>query len=134
MKAEPCPDPALKPLFQALLVLQEKWVLFIVRDLLEGSLGFNEMTRRSPVNPTTLAQRLDLLEQEGIVTRTVHSAIPPKTSYALTEKGLALEPVLKAIQAWSEKYPSASALPPIEPDFAEPELVQTPTKSRRKSP
>jgi DNA-binding HxlR family transcriptional regulator len=101
------PDPAQMPFFRNMAVLQEKWVLFIVWELLNrgGPLGFNEMTRRAPVNATTLATRLDLLEQEGIVTRTVHSTIPPKTSYALTEKGLALHPVFKAIQKWAESYP-----------------------------
>lgn len=86
---------------------------------MNGPIGFNELTRRSPVNPTTLAQRLDLLEEAGIVTRTVHSAIPPKTSYALTEKGLALRGVprgppdldrclciLKMRIAWLRKSPN----------------------------
>ena len=135
MKGEACSDPALEPLFRAMLLLQEKWVLFIVRDLLEGPLGFNELTRKGPVNPTTMAQRLDLLEQEGLVTRTVHSAIPPKTSYALTAKGLALAPVLKAIKIWAEAHPGASLPGPLAQQMpcAEPQ-PQTPAKSRRKSP
>lgn len=105
-------DPADMPLLRSMYMLQEKWVLFVLWELTrQNPLGFNELTRRSPVNPTTLAARLDLLEREGIVTRSVHSAIPPKTSYALTEKGLALRPVFKAIQRWAVSYP---------PDFSQP--------------
>ena len=106
MKPDPHCDPAHLPIFRSMFVLQEKWVLFVLWELLQqGSLGFNELTRRSPVNPTTLAQRLDLLEREGLVVRTVHSAIPPKTSYALSEKGLALRPVFEAIDHWAASYP-----------------------------
>ncbi len=94
------------PLLRGLMMLQEKWVLFILWELVQqDSLGFNDLTRRSPVNPTTLAARLDLLEHEGIVIRSVHSTIPPKTSYTLTPKGRALREVLQSIRRWAEAYP-----------------------------
>jgi len=83
------------------LLLQEKWVLLIVHSLLGGSISFNELMRRGGVNTTTLTQRLNLLEGAGVLTKTVHSTMPPRTSYALTEAGQALRPVLDAIAAWS---------------------------------
>lgn len=90
---------------RAFLLLQEKWVLFIVNGLLGGPLGFNELGRRaSGVNTTTLSQRMDLLEREGIVTRTVHATIPPRTSYELTAKGQALRTVIEAIDRWSQEH------------------------------
>jgi DNA-binding HxlR family transcriptional regulator len=90
---------------RAFYLLQEKWVLFTLHHLLEGSLGFNELSRCEPrVNPTTLSQCLGLLEAAGLVKREVHSTIPPKTSYELTEAGRALKPILKAIGQWSERH------------------------------
>lgn len=108
------PSPQQIALFHSMAVLQERWVLFILWQLLEadGPMGFNELTRRAPVNATTLATRLDLLEREGIVSRTVHSTIPPKTSYALTEKGQALGPVFQAIRRWAETFPPSADHPP----------------------
>lgn len=92
-------------LYRAFHLLQEKWVLFIVHSLSDGPLGFNELGRRATgVNTTTLSQRLTLLEQQGIVTRTVCSTIPPKTSYSLTESGSALLDVIAAIERWSEQH------------------------------
>jgi len=86
-------------------LLQEKWVLLIVRVLLAGPVGFNDMARNAgDVNSTTLAQRLATLEKAGMVKKTVQSVMPPKTSYELTEVGLALKPVVEAIEQWSEKY------------------------------
>lgn len=103
-----CADPAMRRLFGAFLLLQEKWTLFIVNKLMDGPLGFNELSRTAlGVNTTTLSQRLDLLERAGILTRTVHSTIPPKTSYELTEAGRGLRSVIEAIAAWADRYASA---------------------------
>jgi DNA-binding HxlR family transcriptional regulator len=100
--------------FKAFMLLQERWVLLTLDALLSGPLGFNELSRRANcvINNTTLSQRLDLLEDNGIVERTVHSTIPPRTSYELTAKGRALKPVLEAIYTWAEKYETADGLPP----------------------
>ena len=90
---------------RGVLLLQEKWMLFIVRGLMEGPLGFNELGRRARgVNTTTLSQRMDLLEKEGLVTRTVCSTIPPRVSYELTAAGRGLQKVIEAIAQWSEEF------------------------------
>ena len=86
-------------------LLQEKWVLLIVRVLMDGPVGFNDMARNAgDINSTTLAQRLATLEKAGMVKKTIQSVMPPKTSYELTDVGLALKPVIEAIETWSEKY------------------------------
>ena len=90
---------------RGVLLLQEKWILFIIYSLMEGPLGFNELSRRARgVNTTTLSQRLELLEREGIVTKRIHSTIPPRTSYTLTEAGCGLKRVIEAIGSWSEEF------------------------------
>lgn len=85
-------------------LLQEKWVLMIVHSLLAGPTGFCELMRRGNINTTTLTQRLNLLERAGLLMKTIHSTMPPRTSYELTESGRALKPVLEAITQWSDKY------------------------------
>ena len=91
---------------QALMLLQERWLLVVVHALMDGPLGFNELSREAAcmINNTTLSQRLDLLEQCGIVKRTMHSAIPPRTSYELTSSGRALKSVLEAVDKWADKH------------------------------
>ena len=86
------------------LLLQEKWVLPIVYSLLAGPTGFSELMRRGNINTTTLTQRLNLLEQAGLLVKTIHSTMPPRTSYELTEAGLALKPLLDSIAEWSQRY------------------------------
>lgn len=92
-------------LIRGVVLLQEKWVMLIVHQLLAGPAGFNELSRKAEgVNVTTLSQRLALLETSGIVTKTIHSTMPPRTSYELTESGKALKPVLDCIETWSQAF------------------------------
>jgi DNA-binding HxlR family transcriptional regulator len=85
------------------LLLQEKWVMMIVFDLMEGPKSFNQLMRKGSINTTTLTQRLHLLEKSELLVKTIHSTMPPRTSYELTDAGRELQPILDSIQAWSEK-------------------------------
>ena len=93
------------PAHHAISVLQEKWVMHIVRCLLDGAKGFNELGREvGGCNPTTLTQRLERLEALGLVSKEVCSVTPPKSSYTLTEAGGALQSVIDEIHAWATEY------------------------------
>jgi DNA-binding HxlR family transcriptional regulator len=93
------------PVHEAIQVLQEKWTMHIVRALLDGPLGFNELGRTvGGCNPATLKVRLDHLEDLGLVRRTVHSQMPPRTSYELAPAGVDLQRVIDAIDAWGRKH------------------------------
>lgn len=98
------------PVYDAISVLQEKWTLHIVRALLRGPLGFNELGRAvGGCNPATLKTRLDRLEELGLVTRNVHSYMPPRTSYELAAAGEALQRVIDAIDEWARAHLPASS-------------------------
>ncbi len=103
-KHEEAPCQITAAFLRGALLLQEKWVMMIIFSLLSEPISFSELMRRGNVNTTTLTQRLNMLEEAGLLIKTVHSAMPPRTSYALTEAGLALRPVLQAIIDWSGKY------------------------------
>ena len=99
------------PVHEAIQVLQEKWTMHIVRALLDGPLGFNELGRAvGGCNPATLKVRLDHLEELGIVTRTVHSQMPPRTSYELAPAGVDLQRVIDEIDGWGRKHLDAEAV------------------------
>lgn len=98
------------PVREYINVLQEKWVLHILRSLLDGTKGFNELGREiGGANPRTLSQRLDRLERLGIVERRVCSTMPPRTAYELTPAGAELDEVISAIDHWSRRH--ADSLP-----------------------
>jgi DNA-binding HxlR family transcriptional regulator len=100
------------PVYEAIQILQEKWTMHIVRSLLDGPLGFNELGRSAGgCNPATLKLRLDRLEELGIVRRTVHSYMPPRTSYELAPAGVDLEQVITAIDGWAREHLPAAPVP-----------------------
>jgi len=115
------------PVYDSIQLLQEKWVLHIVRALLAGPHGFNELARAvGGVNTTTLSNRLEHLERLGVVSKTVESTMPPRSRYELSSSGAALHEVIEAIDAWARthmrrcKEIEAAGAHAGESDFASP--------------
>jgi DNA-binding HxlR family transcriptional regulator len=82
-----------------------KWTLLLVRDLAEGRSRFCELERSlAGISPRTLSLRLRALEDEGVVERHTYPEVPPRVEYALTEKGLALVPLVEDMRAYGERW------------------------------
>ena len=90
------------PVARSLEFLGERWTLLIVRDLLMGPKKFQDFSASlSGVAPAVLSHRLKVLEKRGIVSRRLYSEHPPRAEYALTEQGLELRPVVRALGIWA---------------------------------
>src|SRR6266851_1754333 len=82
-----------------------KWTLLLVRDLAEGRSRFCELERSlAGISPRTLSLRLRALEEEGVVERDTFSEVPPRVEYALTEKGMALLPIIDDMRSYGEHW------------------------------
>ena len=85
----------------AVRVLDGKWTMLVIRDLLAGTRRFSELRASlAGISPKTLTDRLRDLEQNGLVQRISYAEIPPRVEYSLTEKGRTLEPVIGALADW----------------------------------
>src|SRR3712207_2914871 len=85
-----------------------KWTLLLVRDLAEGRSRFCELERSlQGISPRTLSLRLRALEEEGIVERHTYPEVPPRVEYALTEKGLALLPLIDDMRDYGKRWLNA---------------------------
>ena len=100
-------DHSFCPVHESIDLLQEKWVLHIVRALLDEGRGFNDLSRAVGVNAATLSQRLEKLESLGIVHKEIESTMPPRTHYTLTRAGRELQQVIDAIDAWARTHMKA---------------------------
>ncbi len=78
--------------------------LLIVRHLVTGPKGFNELMRSSGINSKTLSVTLRYLEKSGVVTRKIISTRPFSVQYSLSESGEDLRPVLEALGGWGRKW------------------------------
>lgn len=111
------PTDTFCPVYQAIGVLQEKWVLHIVRALLAGEKGFNELSRAvGGCNSATLAGRVDQLEKLGIISKTTldsHTKLA-RSVYALTPAGRELQAVIDAIDTWGKRHLKEACAPEAE--------------------
>ena len=83
-------------------LLERRWTVSILWASHEGASRFNEFRQAvGEIPPTTLAQRLVELEQQGLLERRVFDTRPPRVEYRLTEYGRRLKQVLDALVAVS---------------------------------
>lgn len=94
---------------EATKILGDKWTPQLLRFFVnEESVRFCQIQDLvEGINPRTLSARLDSLEHEGIITKNATTS-ESRCEYRLTEKGLALVPILHSMEAWSERYSKAT--------------------------
>lgn len=99
-------DYHLCPKFEAAFeLLGKRWNGLIIRVLIEGPKRFKDISNMIPnMSDKMLAERFKELEAEGIIRRQVFDEIPVRIEYELTEKGLALEPMMNECQKWAEGW------------------------------
>jgi DNA-binding HxlR family transcriptional regulator len=89
----------------AIEVIGRRWTGAILRALLTGTCRFSELGDVVPgLSDRLLSERLKELEAEGIVTRVVIPETPVRIEYRLTEKGRELEPVVRELADWAERW------------------------------
>jgi DNA-binding HxlR family transcriptional regulator len=90
---------------RAVELIGRRWTGAILRALLTDVTRFNELAAVVPgLSDRMLAERLRELEAEGVVVRTVIPESPVRVEYSLTEKGLALESVVRAVAGWADAW------------------------------
>ena len=98
------------PVSLSLDLLGDRWSLLIVRDLMvRGYRTFREFQRSGEgIASNILAERLHRLEAGGIVIREP-AEDGRSTYYRLTEKGIALAPVLLELLIWGGRHEDSDA-------------------------
>jgi DNA-binding HxlR family transcriptional regulator len=93
------------PLGKAMSALGSKWKPIIVLVIKDRKLRFGELAARIHViSRKVLTDQLREMEADGLVIRQEFKEIPPRVEYSLTEKGLALLPILHQLEEWETKY------------------------------
>ena len=94
------------PIDNSLKIFGQKYALHIVRNMLllkQNKFG-QFLGSIEGINTKTLSIRLHELEDFGVIERTIINSRPVQTKYSLTDKGMALEPILAQIAAFSTRY------------------------------
>ena len=101
------------PIASSLDLIGDTWSLVILRDLINGKTRYGEFLD-SPEGITTnvLADRLAMMEEEGLIERRKYQDKPKRYEYVLTKKGRDLHPVLQAYCRWANKHIPGTWVPP----------------------
>ena len=76
-----------------------------MRDLLASRRTFKDLRASlKGVAPAVLSHRLKTLEARGIVRRGMYSRHPPRAEYALTDRGVELRSVVRALGVWGARH------------------------------
>ncbi|MEZ5041882.1 MAG: helix-turn-helix domain-containing protein [Saprospiraceae bacterium] len=126
------------PISSSLDVWGDKWSLLIVRDLMfakQCTYG-DFLKSEEKIATNILASRLQMLEENGIITKSDHPDSKAKVLYQLTHKGIDLMPLMIEINLWAEKYYDLPAdrialLKEVKKDKEK--FIKTTTKELKKS-
>ncbi|MCB2407615.1 winged helix-turn-helix transcriptional regulator [Hymenobacter lucidus] len=94
------------PISTSLDVLGDKWTLLIVRDMVfAGKSTYGQFLQSAEKMATNiLADRLAGLEAQGIVSKAVAADKKSKFTYRLTEKGVAIVPIMVKLILWGAQH------------------------------
>jgi DNA-binding HxlR family transcriptional regulator len=110
------PDIAFRsgcPIATTLDLVGDRWSLVIVRDMIVGKAKFGEFLASPEQVPTNiLTARLRRMEQVGLVVRQAYQNHPARYEYRLSDKGMALLPVLQDMCRWANTYVPGTWTPP----------------------
>ena len=93
------------PITSAIDIIGDKWILVIIKQMLiEDKKTFKDFTESDEAIATNiLASKLKCLEEYGIITKTQLPDNKKTNIYLLTDKGLALTPIIVELSIWSDE-------------------------------
>jgi len=94
------------PISTSLDIVGDKWTLLILRDMVfAGKSTYGQFLQSAEkIATNVLADRLAVLESQGILTKTVAADKKSKFTYRLTEKGIEIVPILVELIRWGAKH------------------------------
>ena len=102
-------DPAdCRAVSEVLARIGDKWTVLVVGALGDGPKRFNELRRAlGSISQRMLTLTLRGLERDGLVTRTLFAAVPPRVDYELTELGRSLLEPVNGLGLWARRNRAA---------------------------
>lgn len=107
LAAEPC------SIARSVAVIGDRWTLMLLRDCFLGVRRFEAFEQRLGISRSIIADRLKMLTDEGVLRKEAYQDHPVRHEYRLTDKGLALHPVVMAIVHWGDVHYAGAQGPPL---------------------
>lgn len=93
------------PVSRAAFIIGSRWTSEIIREMVDqGPRRFSDLQETlTGIAPNTLSNRLKMLEDHGVLERRIYDSHPPRSEYALTDKGRKMRPIIDAMRAWGSQ-------------------------------
>jgi DNA-binding HxlR family transcriptional regulator len=92
------------PVAASAYLLGDYWSLLVVRELLSGGIGFNQLVRQLPgISRSLLMKRLRGLQLGGVVER-LAAPRGRQSTYRLTPSGADLQPLIRVLGEWGQRW------------------------------
>lgn len=92
------------PVARTVDILGDWWTPLVIRSAFLGARRFEDFTEALDIARNVLTERLKRLTEEGILRRVAYQDRPIRHEYRLTEKGLALYPVIVSLLTWGNDW------------------------------
>lgn len=100
-------------LARSLAVIGDRWTLLILRDAFLRVRRFDDFQVRLGIARRVLTERLAGLVADGVLEKVPYSVRPLRHEYRLTERGLALYPVILSLVHWGDAHLADGDGPPM---------------------
>jgi DNA-binding HxlR family transcriptional regulator len=135
VEAQPVANPTACRAREILDRVGDKWSLYVVTLLGNGTMRFSELQRAiEGITPRMLTVTLRTLERDGLVTRTVYPVVPPRVDYDLTPIGSTLLEAVTPLVEWAGAHladiDTARADYDRRPQLQDPQTSPPPPRAR----
>jgi DNA-binding HxlR family transcriptional regulator/peroxiredoxin len=86
------------------VVLGDWWNVLVLREIARGHVRFDALAAEIGLSRNVLTERLGRLVAQGVLRRSLYQRRPVRYEYVLTDAGLALLPLLVAMQDWGDRW------------------------------
>src|SRR5262245_30571744 len=89
------------PVASALDIVGDRWTLVVLRTIFAGRHRFGDLAEMAEkISTNILADRLDRLEEYGLIRKSPYQQNPVRYEYRLTERGADMLPILQQLAVW----------------------------------
>ncbi|MDM1247657.1 winged helix-turn-helix transcriptional regulator [Acinetobacter sichuanensis] len=92
------------PIARSLSILGDRWTLLIIRNAFMSTKRFDDFQRELGITRHLLTERIQRLVEHNIFEKVLYNEAPKRYEYKLTEKGLALYPIILAFSSWGNLW------------------------------
>src|SRR4026207_2440382 len=92
------------PIARTVDLLGDWWTPMVIRATFLGARRFDQFQEGLGIPRNVRAERLKNLVEEGVLEKRPYQEHPPRFEYRLTEKGMALYPVIITMMKWGDDW------------------------------